>query len=557
VLYETSPAGTTVDDAPSPEASGAPFAQVMVSISKREYVQLKWDAHYWQMSHQRAVGREAELKSRIETLQALVRDLRQRLFGRKSEKGSAQSEQQSKPPQSKRPRGQQRGGRGHGRVDFSHLPEVEDVRELSEAARCCPNCGKLAAEFSASEDSEVIEIEVKAYRRVIRRKRYRPSCDCTYLPGMMTAPVPARLIPKGILGISVWVEILLTKYLYAQPTNRLLRSWMSLELPLPQGTVIGGLKKLAPVFTPVANALQVRQLSEGLCHADETGWRVFEQLAGKVGYRWYLWVFRSASAIVYVMAPGRGAKVPLEYFSKLLVQTVVVCDRYGAYKKLARIIGLMLAFCWAHVRRDFITLARSYPDTQAWAMGWVQRIGTLYHLNDARVAVQNHPVSFAKADTELRAHLAQMVTERDAQLADESLRGAARKVLVSLQNHWEGLTVFVERFGIAMDNNAAETALRNEVLARRAYYGSGSVWAAHLAGSLFSILMTLVHCWQINPRRWLQEYLEACAAHGGHAPQDLSPFLPWLMSAERLAAMRLTGGSPATAAAHDIVIDTS
>jgi transposase len=555
-LYEASQAGTTVVDAPSPEANGSPFAQVMVSISKQEYVQLKWDAQYWQMSHHRALSREAELKSRIETLQAQVRDLRQRLFGRKTEKSSAQSEQQSQPPQPKRPRGQQPGSRGHGRVDFSHLPAREDVRELSEAERCCPKCGKAAAEFPPSEDSEVIEIEVKAYRRVIRRKRYRPVCDCAYLPGIMTAPVPARLIAKGLLGISVWVEILLAKYLYAQPTNRLLRSWRSLELTLSQGSVIGGLKYLAPVFTPVAKALQVRQLTEGLCHADETGWRVFEQLAGKVGYRWYLWVFRSASAIVYVMAPGRGAKVPLEYFSQLLVQTVVVCDRYAAYKKLARIIGLMLAFCWAHVRRDALTLARGYPDTEAWAMGWVQRIGTLYHLNDARVAVRHEPVRFAAADRQLRAHLEQMVADRDAQLADDRLRRAARKVLVSLQNHWEGLTVFVERPEIAMDNNAAESALRNEVLGRRAYYGSGSVWAAHLAGSLFSILMTLVHCWQINPRRWLQEYLETCAEQGA-APQDLSPFLPWMMSAQRLAALRLSVGSPPMPTPNGIAIDTS
>jgi transposase len=127
-------------------------------------------------------------------LQARVRDLCQRLFGRKTEKSSAPSEQQSKPPQSKRPRGQQRGSHGHGRVDFSHLPAREDVRELSEAQRRCPNCGKVAAQFPPSEDSEVIEIEVKAYRRLIRRKRYRPSCDCAYLPGIMTAPVSARLI---------------------------------------------------------------------------------------------------------------------------------------------------------------------------------------------------------------------------------------------------------------------------------------------------------------------------------------------------------------------------
>jgi transposase len=123
-------------------------------------------------------------------------------------------------------------------------------------------------------------------------------------------------------------------------------------------------------------------------------------------------------------------------------------------------------------------------------------------------------------------------------LADPTARPAARKVLQSLQKHWEGLTVFVAHREIAMDNNKAESALRNEVLGRKAYYGSGSVWAAELAGLLFSILMTLVHCWQINPRRWLQEYLQACADQGHQPPKDLSPFLPWAMSAERLAALQ-------------------
>ncbi|MHB1543066.1 MAG: IS66 family transposase, partial [Gammaproteobacteria bacterium] len=210
-------------------------------------------------------------------------------------------------PEAKRPRGQQRGSVGHGRVDFSHLPAREEECHFSEAERCCPKCGKAAAVFPGTEESEIIEIEVQAYRRMIRRKRYRPSCQCEDLPGIMTAPVPARLIPKGRLGISVWVEILLNKYLYAQPTNRLLQSWANIGFTPSQGTIIGGLKYLAPLFTPVVEALQAQQLTEGLCHADETGWRVFEPMEGKVGYRWYLWVIRSTSAIVYVMAPGRSA----------------------------------------------------------------------------------------------------------------------------------------------------------------------------------------------------------------------------------------------------------
>jgi transposase len=510
----------------------------MVTISKEEHIRLRWEAAYWHGQHQQGLRREVVLKEKIETLEARVRDLRQRLFGRKTEKSGTDHEGQEKPAAS-RPRGQQPESRGHGRTSWTHLPEREQQSDLSAAEKGCPECGKPVVEFPGTEDSEVIEIEVQAYRRVIRRKRYQPSCGCGKLPGIITAPAPVRLIPKGLLGISVWVEILLGKYLYAQPTNRLLQSWATVDLNISQGTIIGGLKRLSPLFTPVVEALQRRQLTEGYCHADETGWKVFEPIEGKVGYKWYLWVIRSASAIVYVMAPGRGASVPLAYFSKLLVQTILVCDRYSAYKKFARTMGVLLAFCWAHCRRDHLELARSYPQLQAWAMDWVERIGTLYHLNDARLEVQADAVSFAQRDAQLRAHLQQMRAQCERGLADKSLHRAARKVLESLKNHWEGLTVFVDHLEVRMDNNTVESALRNEVLGRKAYYGSGSVWAAELAALLFSLLMTLVHCWQINPRLWLQEYLQACADNGHRPPDDLSPFLPWAMSAQRLVGLRM------------------
>ena len=537
VRYEPSQANAVVRSASSVKTACMPFAEALLTISKAEYIRLKWEAEYWQRQHQRAVLREEGLESRIEELQAQVRDLRQRLFGRKSEKSGAPNEGQAKGASSRR-RGQQLGSRGHGRTSWAHLPVHEEDSDLSDAEKRCPDCGKPVVEFPGTEDSEVIEIEVQAYRRVIHRKRYRPDCHCEKLPGIITASAPARLIPKGLLGVSVWVEILLGKYLYAQPTNRWLQAWASVGLKLSQGTIVGGFKRMAPLFIPVVEALQARQLTDGYCHADETGWKVFEPIDGKVGYRWYLWVIRSASAMVYVMAPGRGASVPLAYFAKLLVQTIVVCDRYAAYKKFARTMGVLLAFCWAHVRRDWLELARGYPALQPWAMCWVERIGTLYHLNECRLTVQADPAGFAARDAQLKAHLQHMEQQCEADLADPTVRPAARKVLQSLQKHWEGLTVFVAHREIAMDNNKAESALRNEVLGRKAYYGSGSVWAAELAGLLFSILMTLVHCWQINPRRWLQEYLQACADQGHQPPKDLSPFLPWAMSAERLAALQ-------------------
>jgi transposase len=85
---------------------------------------------------------------------------------------------------------------------------------------------------------------------------------------------------------------------------------------------------------------------------------------------------------------------------------------------------------------------------------------------------------------------------------------------------------------VALDNNSAERALRTPVVGRKNYYGSGSIWSAHLAAMLFSVLQTII-VWGLNPRHWLSAFFHACVAHGGKTPPDLSTFLPWQMTDER------------------------
>jgi len=87
-----------------------------------------------------------------------------------------------------------------------------------------------------------------------------------------------------------------------------------------------------------------------------------------------------------------------------------------------------------------------------------------------------------------------------------------------------------------MDNNTAERVLRTPVVGRKNYYGSGSVWSAHLAAMMFSELQTVL-LWDLNPHHWLTAFLQACADHGGKSPTDLSAFLPWKMTPERRAEL--------------------
>jgi transposase len=545
------------DNLPVPcDGSTSPAAEVFVAIPEKEYLGLKCAVGYWKSMHQKALDRVQERdltieeqRQKIEKLQAQVSYLTRGKYDRKNEKGSKKAESRTvdanQPPA--RPRGQQRGSEGHSRTCLEHLPTRED-EPVAHPDPNCSKCGLPFEELSRTEDSEQVEVEVRAYRRVIKRKRYHKTCECPGVPEFITAPAPGKLIPKGKLGISVWVEVILMKYLWAWPLNRLLQYWLTVGIDISSGTIIGGLQFFKPLLVPLVGAFHAHQLTEGYAQADETTWKVFQQVAGKDGNRWYLWMFRTKCSVVFRMAPGRGADVPTEYYAELLVELVLVCDRYSGYKKMARVIGVLLAFCWAHQRRDFRDLSRDYPVLNDWADAWVERIGTLYHLYNLRRKAQEIPLAWLQADARLREHVKLIEQERDRGLADPTLHPRAHKVLQSMKRHWQGLCVFVDRLEVAIDNNASERVLRPEVQGRKAYYGSGSVWAAELAALLFSVLRTLVDCWQINPRRWLQEYLRACADNHGCAPQDLSSFLPWKMSPERLQALRQSTSADTLAA---------
>ena len=348
-----------------------PFATEFVTLTRQEHIGLVRQANYWKTQHVKALARgqwregryqrvlrqvkaqatqrEATLLGELEHARAKIRDLQQRVFGRKSERSKGANEGRGLAQVLRAPRGQQCGRPGHGRTMLPHLPARVEFVELDPAT--CPKCGLGLNEFPGTEDSEVVEVEVKAYRREIRRRRYRPLCECGCLPGIVTAPAPGRLIKRGKFGVSVWISVLLDKFLYGRPSHRLLQDLAGHGLNMAPGTLAGGLKKLAPLFVPLEQALVAKLRSASHWHADETRWAVFVQIQGKVGHRWYLWVFHSSSVVHYVLDESRSAEV-IEAELAGVQNGVISCDRYSAYKKFARLHpGVVLAFCWAHVRR--------------------------------------------------------------------------------------------------------------------------------------------------------------------------------------------------------------
>ena len=508
---------------------------VRVSVLKEENTSLlrennilKADIGYWKSCHQRALEREKALQKELQDKNARIKYLSRQLYEKKTEKSKHKPESDKKSSKSsKRKRGQQPGHPAHGRRDQGHLPQKEEKYDLTESDKYCSTCGLPFIEMPDSEDSEVIETqEVRGYIRKIRRKKYTRGCSCPGTKGIITAPGPAKLIPRSRYGASVWIHILLRKYRFQIPVARILSNLALHGLDIPPGSVGDGLKRLAPLFEPVYAALEERSVQAPWWQADETRWSVFETTKTKSTYRWYLWVFISDESIVHVIDPTRSTQVIEEHLGTV-VGGILLVDRYSAYKSYARKhTGIILAFCWAHARRDFREAGLKYQQVREWAEAWEQRINELFHLNSLRVQYAPGSSAFTREDVRVREAVANMEQIAAEELKQPKLHHSRLSVLKSFKAHWEGLKVFVEHPEIPMDNNGSERRLRNSVVGRKNYYGSGAIWSARFTAVMFSIFETL-ELWDINQHQWLSDYLRACALAGGNPPEDITAHLPW------------------------------
>ena len=476
-------------------------------------------------------------RNRIETLEADLARLRatgavlsRALYGRKSE--------QQEKARSGRPRGQQHGAPGHGRTRRPGLKERSEEHNPPPDACVCGRCGQPYAPNGA-EESTLVEIEVKAHKRVIRRPRWRRTCECASSPMEVSAPPVPRLFPRTLYGTSFWARFLFEHCACFRPVHRVAAWFSSQGLTVSPGTLADSLKRFVPLFEPVAHAILAHQNKAALRHADETGWRVQELRGEERSSRAWLWTSVSSDAVCFHIDPSRSAEAAQKLFGEALLGTVIVCDRYSAYKRLVRLLGglVILAFCWSHVRRDFIDCAAGQVDLTDWCRGWIERIAGIYRLNEARLehydsGLKRPAPAFDATQTALKEALDALFAEAQRELAalpDEAREG---KALRSLLNHRDGLSVFVDRPQVPMDNNLAERVLRGPVIGRRLSFGSNSEDGARFTAIVYSVAGTLSMN-GIDVLRWLEAWLDACAKNGRQPPDDLSPWLPWSMSEKR------------------------
>ena len=489
----------------------------------------------------------AALASRVEKLELDLDKLRstrsvlsKALYGSRSER--------QKKPGTGRKRGQQRGAAGHGRTQRPGLRQKKESRDPPKDARVCLRCGKPYA-ANGERCTTLFEIDVEAYENTIVRSRWRRSCDCASAPREVTAPPVTRLFETTPYGISVWTCMLYERFVCCRPLHRVAVWLADMGLAISPGTLADSIKRFVPLFEPLAEAILAHQNEAALRHADETSWRVQAYREKGRSSRAWLWTSVSPDAVYYHIDPSRSAEVAMKLFGSTQGIVVLVCDRFSAYRKLARELAgkVILQWCWAHQRRSFIDCAAGRVRLRRWCQRWIERIAEIYRLNDARLEHYDpaHPLerqtpAFDAAHAKLKKAVDELFAAAEAELAGLTDRARRAKPLRSLLNHREGLCVFVDKPFVPMDNNRGELSLRFAVIGRRLSLGSDSEKGAGFTATMYSVAGTLAIN-GIDVRRWLSEWLTACAENGGQPPDDLSPWLPWSMSEERRRELTASG----------------
>ena len=489
----------------------------------------------------RLESRIVELERRLCRLKAMRSNDARHRFGDRSERQAR--------PSSPRRRGQQ-----PGRAGPSRTPRMVSLRRESLAVRTeivelaarhtgCERCGRALAGHGWVE-SELIEIEVAAYRRRIRRRRYRRVCGCAG-PATVLAPPVARLFPHTAYGISVWTTVLLEHWEGQRPFRQIAR-WMTRHgLAISPGTLCDRLGDLSQLFEPLSAAIRAHLVTARVLQGDETSWRVQQRRRDGASGRAWLWVGQSHDAVWFHIDPRRSLQAALKVFEGAEAGAVLLSDRYSSYVALADRLGLAPAFCWAHMRRDFIECegARDTP----WKRRWLERIAAIYRTHRRRQqhfqADRTRQVrAFATAHRTLKAQVKALFAAAEAEWAEHTAEHPRAEPLRRLLKWRYGLERFVADPEVPIDNNASERSLRAPVIGRKLSFGNDSWTGARLTGHMYSVLGTLKRH-EIDLEHWLHDWLSACA-EAGRAPPDLTPWLPGSMEPARRQRFQQPRASP-------------
>jgi len=407
-----------------------------------------------------------------------------------------------------------------------HLERIERVLDLNDKG--CPCCGRQMHRIGEDRAERLDVVPAQLRVQVTIRPRY--ACrGCT--DGVHQRPAPARAIPGGLPTEALLVQVLVAKYGDGLPLYRQAAILRRQGILLDRSTLCDWAAKACWWLRPLHALVLAHVTRQGRIFADDTTLPTLERGRGRTrtGRLWAYavddrpWLGRGPPAVAYVYSADRKGEHPAAHLAGF--RGVLQVDGYDGFKALQRGRNdgaVVLAFCWAHLRRRFFDI---HAATQSPIAGEaLLRIAALYAIEagirgrsaERRLAVrqaQSKPL-VAELETWLQAQLNRL--SRGSKLA-EAIRYGLR--------HWQGLRQFLDDGRVEMDSNTVEREIRPVAVTRKAALFAGSEGG----GETWAIATTLIRTAILNgvdPQAWLTDTLERMVS-GEVRSTQLASLLPW------------------------------
>lgn len=511
---------------PSPSSPPLTEAQQIVQLQK----QLQWAE--WKI---RALEERLRLElirkygPKSETLsdaQLLLLELEP---GVSSAEVAAESQRERLPPScSPIASSSQKKNRQHpGRQDLpADLPRVERVIACTPEQCVCQACGKDTVVIGY-EQSEQLDVEPARFFVVVTKREKRACKGCA--AGVSAAPLPARIIDKGLVSDRVVIDTLVSKYCDHLP---LYRQSAILEretgVSISRATMDGWVMTVGGLLVPIGAAIGRELITGGYMQADETPIPVQTHDKSGKNHQAYLWQYgRPGGSVVFDFQMGRSREGPKKFLGQFggILQT----DGYVAYEGVGG-TGMVHACCWAHSRRKVFDALKLNPDDRL-ATQLVSRIDELFAIDgEACDAGMDHAARHLLRQQRSRPLLAVIKQEMETAQTAVLPASALGKAISYTLTLWDKLTRFLEHPQLELSNNLAENSMRPVALGRKNWIHVGSEKAGPKVAAILSVLES---CRRLNLP--VREYLSSVLPGLANLPvQRASQYTPAAWAASRL-----------------------
>ncbi len=410
-------------------------------------------------------------------------------------------------------------GRHPGRQPLpADLPRVERIIASTPEQCICGSCGQDTAVIGY-EQSEQLDVEPAQYFVTVTKREKRACKGCA--KGVSAAPLPERIVDKGLVSDRVVIDTLVSKYSDHLP---LYRQSVILEreagVSISRATMDGWVMNVGGLLLPIVAAMGRELVGGGYIQADET--TVGVQTHDKSGrnHQAYLWQYGTpGGSVVFDFRMGRGREGPKLFLGQF--EGILQTDGYAAYDHTGG-LKLVHAACWAHARRKVYEALKLNPDDGV-ARQLVKRIDDLFLIDaEARDAGLTQAERHALRQQRSRPLIAIIREKMEAAQIAALPASALGKAVSYTLSLWHKLTRFLEHPELELSNNLAENSMRGVALGRKNWIHVGSEQAGPKVAAILSVLESCRRI-KLPVREYLASVLPGLANFSVQCVSQLTP----------------------------------